>query len=165
MVCSLGDSAHLSRSKDFKTDTITEKTLVTQCFNFQDTLEAVKENIQQYTKKVRIMILCERRTATYLIVSPLTQFDPRGSLHSPHSPQDGPGTILLCYSCLLSRTPALVTSDMDSNFGVAPKMIGNHGYANQEFVNLFLTGAATSNLFDGEKVRLGTQASSHSSKR
>ena len=72
----------------------------------------------------------------------------------PSPQQDGPGTILLCYSCLLSRTPALVTSDMDSNFGVAPKMIGNHGYANQEFVNLFLTGAATSNLFDGEKVRV-----------
>ena len=90
--------------------------MVTSCFNYEDTLEAVKENIQLYMKK------------------------------------DGPGTILLCYSCLLSRTPELVTTDMDSNFGLAPKMIGNHGYANQEFVNLFLTGAATSNLFDGVKT-------------
>jgi hypothetical protein len=63
MVCSLGESAHLSRSKDFKTDTITEKTLVTQCFNFEDTLEAVKENIQQYTKKVRIGVRREPREA------------------------------------------------------------------------------------------------------
>ena len=31
-------------------------------------------------------------------------------------------------------------------------LIGNHGHCNQELVNLFLTGRATTNLFDGTKV-------------
>ena len=65
--------------------------------------------------------------------------------------KDGGGVVCLVYSCLLSRGLEEVENDMDSNFGQAPKMIGNHGYANQEMVNLFLTGYATSNLFDGEK--------------
>ena len=41
---------------------------------------------------------------------------------------------------------------MDNNFGSTPKLIGNHGYANQELVNLLLTGFATSNVFDGVKT-------------
>jgi len=65
--------------------------------------------------------------------------------------KDGGGCIAAVYSCLLSRTIDLVKTDMDSNFGMVPKMIGNHGYANQEMVNLFLTGVASSNMFDGEK--------------
>ena len=66
--------------------------------------------------------------------------------------KDGPGVILLCFSCLLSRTPEQVVKDMDSSEGIVPRMIGNHGYANQEFVNLFMTGAAVSNTFDGQKI-------------
>lgn len=38
---------------------------------------------------------------------------------------------------------------MDSSLS---PLIGNHGHCNQELVNLFLTGKATTNCFDGEKV-------------
>ena len=31
-------------------------------------------------------------------------------------------------------------------------LIGHHGHCTQELVNLFITGKASSNLFDGEKV-------------
>lgn len=31
-------------------------------------------------------------------------------------------------------------------------LIGNHGHCTQEFVNLLLTGKASSNCFDGEKI-------------
>ena len=65
--------------------------------------------------------------------------------------KDGGGVVCLAYSCLLSRGLDQITKDMDANFGMVPKMIGHHGYAEQEFVNLMLTGAATSNVFDGEK--------------
>ncbi|GMI50311.1 hypothetical protein TeGR_g10508 [Tetraparma gracilis] len=65
--------------------------------------------------------------------------------------KSGAGVIGMAYSCLLSRGLEQVKADMDENFGMTPKLIGNHGYANQEFVNLFLTGMATSNLFDGQK--------------
>ena len=63
----------------------------------------------------------------------------------------GGGVVCVVYSCLLSRTVELIKTDMDSNFGISPKMIGNHGYASQEMVNLFLAGVASSNMFDGEK--------------
>ena len=64
--------------------------------------------------------------------------------------KEGGGVVCLVYSCLLSRGLENVASDMDTNFGQVPKMIGSHSYANQELVNLFLTGCATSNLFNGE---------------
>jgi len=166
---------------------------VTTCFNYDDVFATVQENMKAFMKK------------------------------------DGPGVVCMAYSCLLSRGIEQVAADMDSNFGMAPKMIGNHGcvqakqqrakqqrakrahlihargrnvppisplshitlghagevalhrtlartthsrtlvwflpkypsspitstharrYANQEFVNLFITGRATSNLFDGQK--------------
>ena len=31
-------------------------------------------------------------------------------------------------------------------------LIGNHGHCTQELVNLFITGKAVSNCFDGKKV-------------
>ncbi len=116
IVCTCGDAPHIQKSKTFKHDGCTEKVLLTSCYNYDDVLTTVKDNISMFMKK------------------------------------DGPGVVCLAYSCILSRTVDLVKADMDTNFGVAPKMIGNHGYANQEFVNLFLTGMATSNLFDGIKV-------------
>ena len=50
---------------------------------------------------------------------------------STYMKKDGPGVILLCFSCLLSRTAEQVVVDMDSSEGIVPRMIGNHGYANQ----------------------------------
>ncbi|GMH99785.1 hypothetical protein TrST_g1782 [Triparma strigata] len=117
MVCiAPDDKAHLTKSKDFKHDGVTEKTQIVTCFNYEDCYQTVKDNLSTFMKK------------------------------------DGAGVILLCYSCILSRTIDQVVKDMDSAEGIVPRMIGNHGYANQEFVNLLMTGAAVSNTFDGQKI-------------
>ncbi|GMH59338.1 hypothetical protein TL16_g02808 [Triparma laevis f. inornata] len=117
MVCiAPDDKAHLTKSKDFKHDGVTEKTQVVTCFNYEDCYQTVKDNLSTFMKK------------------------------------DGAGVILLCYSCILSREIEQVVKDMDSAEGIVPRMIGNHGYANQEFVNLLMTGAAVSNTFDGQKI-------------
>ena len=66
----------------------------------------------------------------------------------------GCGIPLVVYSALLSRGLECVAGDMDQGFG-ACTMIGKHNYATQELVNLLLTGAAHSNVFDGSVVMAG----------
>ena len=69
MVCiAPDDKAHLTKSKDFKHDGVTEKTQIVTCFNYEDCYQTVKDNLSTFMKK------------------------------------DGAGVILLCYSCILSRT-------------------------------------------------------------
>lgn len=59
------------------------------------------------------------------------------------------GYTLLLYSCILTKGFEEIEKEMDSSLS---PLIGNHGHCNQELVNLFLTGRATTNCFDGEKV-------------
>lgn len=62
--------------------------------------------------------------------------------------ESGPfGCILLTISAILSRTIAIVRSDMDVPTST---LIGAHGYCTQELVNLLLCGRAVSNVFDDE---------------
>ncbi|XP_065102789.1 probable ubiquitin carboxyl-terminal hydrolase MINDY-4 isoform X1 [Paramisgurnus dabryanus] len=62
--------------------------------------------------------------------------------------ETGPfGCILLTISVILSRTIAVVQSDMDVPTST---LIGAHGYCTQELVNLLLCGRAVSNVFDDE---------------
>lgn len=56
----------------------------------------------------------------------------------------------ILLSVVGSRTPDRVRSDMD-DFTTAP-LIGMFGHCSQELVNLFITGSAVSNVFDGVKV-------------
>ena len=53
--------------------------------------------------------------------------------------------LLLLHSLLLTRTPAAVRADMDD---ASCPLVGQHGYCSMELVNLMLTGAAVSNVFD-----------------
>lgn len=85
------DKARIAKAKDFKHDGITEKLMVTTCYNFADCLDVVKSNAGFLMKK------------------------------------DQGGVVCVVISCLLSRGLDTVGTDMDSNFGIAPKMIGNHG--------------------------------------
>ena len=64
----------------------------------------------------------------------------------------GAGVVLFVYSCIFSRTIAKVQTDMDTASGLTPTLVGAHNYCSQEMVNLLLTGRATSNVFDGQKV-------------
>jgi hypothetical protein len=59
------------------------------------------------------------------------------------------GVVLFMYALLLTRgvSEALADRDDPTSF-----MIGAHGYCTQELVNLALTGRATSNVFDNERV-------------
>ncbi|XP_016128479.1 protein FAM188B-like isoform X4 [Sinocyclocheilus grahami] len=62
--------------------------------------------------------------------------------------ESGPfGCILLTVSAILSRTIAIIQSDMDVPTST---LIGAHGYCTQELVNLLLCGQAVSNVFDDE---------------
>ncbi|XP_058641105.1 probable ubiquitin carboxyl-terminal hydrolase MINDY-4 isoform X2 [Onychostoma macrolepis] len=62
--------------------------------------------------------------------------------------ESGPfGCILLTVSAILSRTIAIIQSDMDVPTST---LIGAHGYCTQELVNLLLCGGAVSNVFDDE---------------
>ncbi|XP_076326595.1 putative ubiquitin carboxyl-terminal hydrolase MINDY-4 isoform X1 [Tachypleus tridentatus] len=60
--------------------------------------------------------------------------------------------ITFLFSAILSRGIDRVLKDMDDPQST---LIGRHGYCTQEMVNLFLTGKAISNVFDG-MVELGT---------
>ena len=65
----------------------------------------------------------------------------------------GFGTLLLLYSCILSRGIANCKSDMDDGFaGEVRTLCDRHNYLSQEGVNLLLHGRAVSNVFDGDKV-------------
>ncbi|CAM9626446.1 unnamed protein product [Chrysoparadoxa australica] len=64
----------------------------------------------------------------------------------------GLGVVLLVYSCILTRGIDQAIADMDQGFEEAPTLIAQHGYASQELVNLFLIGAAHTNVFDNEKM-------------
>lgn len=56
----------------------------------------------------------------------------------------------ILLSVVGSRTPDRIRSDMD-DFTTTP-LIGMFGHCSQELVNLFITGNAVSNVFDGVKV-------------
>ncbi|XP_062517823.1 probable ubiquitin carboxyl-terminal hydrolase MINDY-4 [Corticium candelabrum] len=57
------------------------------------------------------------------------------------------GVILFLYSALLSRGLTKICEDMDE---AGNRLIGMHGYCNQEIVNLLLTGIASSNVFNNQ---------------
>ncbi|XP_043103484.1 probable ubiquitin carboxyl-terminal hydrolase MINDY-4 [Puntigrus tetrazona] len=62
--------------------------------------------------------------------------------------ESGPfGCILFTVSAILSRTIAIIKSDMDVPTST---LIGAHGYCTQELVNLLLCGRAVSNVFNDE---------------
>lgn len=56
------------------------------------------------------------------------------------------GCMLFLLSLLCTRSPDVITNDMDDPNGT---LIGQFGHCNQELMNLLLTGRATSNVFDG----------------
>ena len=58
------------------------------------------------------------------------------------------GVLLLLYSVMLTRGRERVAADMDASAALVARV----GWCTQEVLNLVLTGAATSELFDGEKV-------------
>ena len=58
------------------------------------------------------------------------------------------GVLLLLYSVMLTRGRERVAADMDASAA----LVARFGWCTQELLNLVLTGAATSELFDGEKV-------------
>ncbi|XP_061180433.1 probable ubiquitin carboxyl-terminal hydrolase MINDY-4 [Saccostrea echinata] len=60
------------------------------------------------------------------------------------------GVILTLYSAIFSRYIDQVREDMDEPTG---KLMGAHGYCTQDMVNLYLTGKATSNVFN-DKIEL-----------
>eukprot|EP00919_Chromeraceae_sp_WS-2016_P073718 GHVR01174307.1.p1 GENE.GHVR01174307.1~~GHVR01174307.1.p1 ORF type:complete len:342 (+),score=84.57 GHVR01174307.1:237-1262(+) len=62
------------------------------------------------------------------------------------------GLISLLLSVVATRGPSVVQSDFDDP---STTLIGLHGHCSQELVNLFLTGVATTNVFDDSK-QLGT---------
>ena len=65
----------------------------------------------------------------------------------------GFGTLLLLYSCILSRGIENCKADMDDGFvGEVRTLCDRHNYLSQEGVNLLLHGRAVSNVFDGDKV-------------
>jgi hypothetical protein len=66
----------------------------------------------------------------------------------------GCGSVLLLYSCLLSRGVTAVQRDRDHE---SLTLLAVYGYCSQEAVNLMLTGRATSNVFDGVKGDAGMQ--------
>lgn len=70
----------------------------------------------------------------------------------------GPGLVCVLYSAVLTRgvgannsTGLLSDVDLMASYS-GGALIGGFGYASQELVNLMLTGRATSNTFDGERV-------------
>ena len=62
--------------------------------------------------------------------------------------QSNSGYTLLLYSCILTKGVETICQEMDS---CESPLIGNHGHCNQELVNLFITGRATTNVFNGVK--------------
>jgi hypothetical protein len=60
---------------------------------------------------------------------------------------EGSGVALTLYSVVVSHGAAAFAADMDR----PEQLVGAHGHCSQELVNLFLTGRACSNVFDGEK--------------
>ena len=63
---------------------------------------------------------------------------------------DGPGVVCACVSAVLTRGIENCKQDVDV-MAETPTLIGGHNYANQELVNLLLSGRARSNIFDGTK--------------
>ena len=56
------------------------------------------------------------------------------------------GVVLFMMSVLLTRGEARIRDDMDDSTAT---LVGQFGHCNQELLNLLLSGAATSNVFDG----------------
>ncbi|EGR33827.1 UPF0526 protein, putative [Ichthyophthirius multifiliis] len=63
--------------------------------------------------------------------------------------QHNSGITTFLYSVVLTKGVQNIKDEMDSQENA---LIGHHGHCQQEQVNLFLTGKARSNCFDGEKV-------------
>lgn len=63
---------------------------------------------------------------------------------------DGDGVKLLLYSVILTREIKNLNYDKDELVKEGT-LIGEHNYANQELVNLLLTGKGVSNIFNGSK--------------
>lgn len=59
---------------------------------------------------------------------------------------------MFMYSVILSRGVSHVQSDQDAG----SSLMGDHGYATQDMVNLMIGGKAASNVFNGEKDLDGT---------
>jgi hypothetical protein len=59
------------------------------------------------------------------------------------------GVALLMYSLILSKGIERILEEIDSP---DHPLIGVHGHCTQELVNLFITGQATSNCFDGKRA-------------
>ncbi len=57
------------------------------------------------------------------------------------------GVTLFLYSIILTKGISNIINEMDNQEN---NVIGLHGHCTQELVNLFLTGKASSNTFDGE---------------
>ncbi|EAR87362.1 hypothetical protein TTHERM_00058740 (macronuclear) [Tetrahymena thermophila SB210] len=58
------------------------------------------------------------------------------------------GIINFLYSVLITKGVDNIVNSMDVKYN---SLIGNHGHATQELVNLLITGESTSNCFDGVK--------------
>lgn len=75
----------------------------------------------------------------------------------------GCGVATFCYSCALSHGLDKLEKTMGlsgDGSGFQEPLVGGYDYASQAFVNLALTGVATSQVFDGSK-RLGGGRSVH----
>mmetsp|Transcript_14732 Transcript_14732/g.21678 ORF Transcript_14732/g.21678 Transcript_14732/m.21678 type:complete len:555 (-) Transcript_14732:156-1820(-) len=95
------------------------------------------------TERLRLFRFNQEDAARAFIMKNLSEF----------SSSQGSGVVCLVYSAMLSRTLARMEADMDGGLtGESPQLMGQHGYAGQEMVNLLLVGCAHSNVFDGEQV-------------
>jgi hypothetical protein len=92
------------------------------------------------TERIKIHTLRSREQLHSQVTSSISSF----------TANRGPGVLLLLYSVVLSRGIAGVIEDMDMHSREQP-LVGHHGYANQELVNLMTVGQAFSNVFNGVK--------------
>jgi hypothetical protein len=59
------------------------------------------------------------------------------------------GVLLFVYSIILTRGVGVIKNDMDDS---SQALVARFGHCSQELVNLVVTGAAVTNVFDGRKV-------------
>ncbi|KAL4476827.1 hypothetical protein ABPG72_010664 [Tetrahymena utriculariae] len=76
-------------------------------------------------------------------------YDALHAYKSDYIGQHNQGVTTFLYSVILTKGIKAIQEEMDSSENA---LIGHHGHCSQEQVNLFLTGKARSNCFDGEKV-------------
>jgi hypothetical protein len=58
------------------------------------------------------------------------------------------GVIVIIYSVIMTKGIEKIYQEVDMKEN---PLIGHHGHCTQELVNLFITGQASSNCFDGKK--------------